>query len=499
MLDVPTAEPLERGAGLLGLEMGLDGGGSAAAFSSARISLGAGIGAGLEVGASFREGGWPGDPRLPSALFAGNLKLKVRDAASGGWPSLAVSASVDQPNRNIFAGLRVIASTQVLERIRVTGFLGAEQEGLRLRTLTPTAGLAAGFAFQERLEGVAEGLAGGRGELVGAALRWDLTPVIGLSANVTWRPRENALSAGVGLGFASAPPKDTRPRPNEPPIEEQKPLGPPQPGTPVFADDRPRFRMRIKSLLPHSEGAGVHFQYGGPTARPVPGPGLDLPRTGNTGPKTRASKEEPHPAEAEPQPAKLEPAMSEPVEPRRAQTESPTPPAPPAVNLRVGMQGEDVLALQKVLIERDYFSERDLESGPGTFGPRTEQAVRSVQHDHGLPVSGFYGPLTRAALERSRESVAAPARELPAAGLRRGMRGREVLALQEALVRRLFMSTADLESGAGLFGPRTERAVRSFQRANFLPPTGFYGPLTREALRQSFESPERLHASGGER
>jgi peptidoglycan hydrolase-like protein with peptidoglycan-binding domain len=58
--------------------------------------------------------------------------------------------------------------------------------------------------------------------------------------------------------------------------------------------------------------------------------------------------------------------------------------------------GSQVTALQSALVAKGY-----LKAAPnGVFGPATLAAVKAFQKDMGVPVTGFYGPLTRAALSR---------------------------------------------------------------------------------------------------
>ncbi len=64
-------------------------------------------------------------------------------------------------------------------------------------------------------------------------------------------------------------------------------------------------------------------------------------------------------------------------------------------NLSYGMgESSEVLGLQAFLFANGYFSV----STTGPFGPRTFAAVKRFQADHGVPSTGFVGPLTRAAL-----------------------------------------------------------------------------------------------------
>lgn len=73
----------------------------------------------------------------------------------------------------------------------------------------------------------------------------------------------------------------------------------------------------------------------------------------------------------------------------------------------------------------------------------------------------------------------------PRAGLSVGDAGAPVALLQWDLVYLGFMADDVVASGAGTFGPRTLVALRSFQSASGVPPTGFYGELTAAALARS--------------
>ena len=68
--------------------------------------------------------------------------------------------------------------------------------------------------------------------------------------------------------------------------------------------------------------------------------------------------------------------------------------------LREGSRGQDVITLQRDLIELGY----DPVYVDGQFGPLTAGAVRAFQRDHGLVVDGEVGPETRGALRQALES-----------------------------------------------------------------------------------------------
>lgn len=71
----------------------------------------------------------------------------------------------------------------------------------------------------------------------------------------------------------------------------------------------------------------------------------------------------------------------------------------------------------------------------------------------------------------------------PNTDLKRGDTGAEVEMLQRGLVKLGFMTQADMNTGPGEFGPRTEAAVKKFQQAkNLEPASGAVGPRTRKSL-----------------
>lgn len=73
----------------------------------------------------------------------------------------------------------------------------------------------------------------------------------------------------------------------------------------------------------------------------------------------------------------------------------------------------------------------------------------------------------------------------PAApSLRRGMVGGAVRSLQQRLVSRGYLSRSDMATGAGVFGPRTEAAVRRFQTLAGLKATGVATAATQAALAE---------------
>ena len=109
----------------------------------------------------------------------------------------------------------------------------------------------------------------------------------------------------------------------------------------------------------------------------------------------------------------------------------------------------------------------------GVDGPTTVAAVRRFQRRTGLTVDGVAGRHTRRALGR----LGRPG--IGSRPLRGGMRGWDVAGLQFALAWHGFPSG----SFDGVFGARTDAAVRGFQRYAGLRADGVVGPTTLAALR----------------
>ncbi|MFL5343810.1 MAG: LysM peptidoglycan-binding domain-containing protein [Hyalangium sp.] len=72
----------------------------------------------------------------------------------------------------------------------------------------------------------------------------------------------------------------------------------------------------------------------------------------------------------------------------------------PAGDLKRGSQGAAVKQLQSALVKAGTLTQKEMNTGPGIFGPRTESALKEFQQKHGVPATGYYGPKTRAALEK---------------------------------------------------------------------------------------------------
>lgn len=105
----------------------------------------------------------------------------------------------------------------------------------------------------------------------------------------------------------------------------------------------------------------------------------------------------------------------------------------------------------------------------GIFGPKTAAAVRAFQRSKGLTADGIVGPRTWGAIVVT---------------VRAGSRGEAVRGVQyELFVHRDGTGDPRVERHVdGIFGPKTDAAVRPFQKALELKVDGIVGPMTWQAL-----------------
>lgn len=140
-------------------------------------------------------------------------------------------------------------------------------------------------------------------------------------------------------------------------------------------------------------------------------------------------------------------------------------------DLTVGSQGQEVVALQQRLSELGFYQS----AIDGDFGPRTKAALVEFQRLNGLEQTGVYRAGDRA-------MIAAQPLPMPVvstvAQLNVGDSGSEVERLQEALGQR-GVFTARV---TGFYGPLTRNAVASFQSSQRLPVTGQADGATLSAL-----------------
>lgn len=138
--------------------------------------------------------------------------------------------------------------------------------------------------------------------------------------------------------------------------------------------------------------------------------------------------------------------------------------------LRRGSEGPEVERLQEELIDIGYLTRAQKLSAPGKFGPLTEAALRNFQTDNHLEANGTYGEATQAAFRQLND------------GVKLGSRGDVVRGLQDRLVALGSMTVAEVMSGPGVFGPRTDAALKALQRNHGIEPTGVLTDETYQAL-----------------
>ncbi|MBA0124025.1 N-acetylmuramoyl-L-alanine amidase [Haloechinothrix sp. YIM 98757] len=156
--------------------------------------------------------------------------------------------------------------------------------------------------------------------------------------------------------------------------------------------------------------------------------------------------------------------------------------------LRRGDVGADVAEIRSLLTAVNMLppaSDSTHTPGDQQFDAVVEEAVRTFQQHRGLMTDGVVGPATYRALRGA--SFHLGSRPL-AYMMSAQVHGDDVFTLQERLTELGY----DAGRPDGVFGPRTEAALRNFQRDYGLVIDGICGPGTVRALRQL--SPR---ASGG--
>jgi peptidoglycan hydrolase-like protein with peptidoglycan-binding domain len=133
-----------------------------------------------------------------------------------------------------------------------------------------------------------------------------------------------------------------------------------------------------------------------------------------------------------------------------------------------GSREHPVQTLQYLLRARGHTVQVD-----GIFGPKTDAAVRAFQQSKNLTVDGIVGPKTWGALIVT---------------VRKGDQGDAVRGVQEEFqFRNLSGDPGQGPQVDGIFGPKTDEAVRGFQQAlhaDFpqVVVDGIVGPITWRAL-----------------
>ena len=167
-------------------------------------------------------------------------------------------------------------------------------------------------------------------------------------------------------------------------------------------------------------------------------------------------------------------------------------------DLTLTAQGTDVYALQRFLNARGHTVANTGAGSPGNetsiFGSLTRLALARFQTSVGItPATGYFGPLTRAFINKlgatppkpatvqTTPTVSSPTTITTSTTYTRDLTlestGSDVTALQTYLIQQGY-----LQSGyaTGYFGVLTQSALIKFQQANNITPAlGYFGPKTR--------------------
>ena len=164
--------------------------------------------------------------------------------------------------------------------------------------------------------------------------------------------------------------------------------------------------------------------------------------------------------------------------------------------IRLGSSGAAVDEVHAVLQHLNLIGE----PAPQTYDAITERAVRTFQQQRGLSVDGVVGDETYRAITAAKFTLGDRLLSLAAS---HPYVGDDVATLQDRLLELGF----DAGRVDGVFGPRTEAALKSLQREYGMPADGACGPGTLRALRQlgrlvvggrphQLRESEELHRSG---
>ena len=153
--------------------------------------------------------------------------------------------------------------------------------------------------------------------------------------------------------------------------------------------------------------------------------------------------------------------------------------------LKLGSKGENVAIAQMKLKAAGYL----LDKADGVFGQSTKKAVIAVQNDYNLTADGVIGPATWAVIRTFNVENADPKMvDVTRTGtvapklLRYGDKNSNVTLLQQYLIKLGYLPAGEDD---GVFGARTQKAVKKFQKAHNLVQDGIVGTKTLVALNEA--------------
>ena len=148
-------------------------------------------------------------------------------------------------------------------------------------------------------------------------------------------------------------------------------------------------------------------------------------------------------------------------------TPEPTPSPTPEIRIEKGAEGEDVMTLQKRLMELNYLA---IDEPTSYFGKATKEAVKLFQRQHELQQDGICGADTIALIysDDAKPYV-----------MFEGAEGDDIESFQEQLVELGYLESNQV---TGYYGTDTVEAVTKFQQRNHLGKDGKAGEKTMEAI-----------------
>ncbi len=148
-------------------------------------------------------------------------------------------------------------------------------------------------------------------------------------------------------------------------------------------------------------------------------------------------------------------------------TPEPTPSPTPELRIEKGAEGEDVMALQKRLMELGYLA---IDEPTSYFGNATKEAVKLFQRQHELQQDGICGAETMSMIN---------AEDAKPYVMTEGAEGDDIESFQDQLVE---LGYLDSDQVTGYYGTDTVEAVTKFQNRNHLTKDGKAGEKTLEAI-----------------
>lgn len=150
------------------------------------------------------------------------------------------------------------------------------------------------------------------------------------------------------------------------------------------------------------------------------------------------------------------------------------PPPSSGSTLQQGSTGNGVREVQLILTKLGHYKG----VVGGHYGPETAAAVKAFQTAHGLPATGKVDATTLAKLRQVNQQPVSPPPTTPL--LQQGSTGNGVKEVQ------MILTALGHYHGAigGNYGAQTAAAVKAFQTAHGLPPTGNVDAATLAKLRQ---------------